>query len=207
MSRATTPHEAFGDRILSSSLHGLRSPIVWGALMLVAIEATLVALFGFSYFYLWLGSEEWPPAGMAPPPVLGPGVAQGLLLASAGAAWLGVRTIARGGARGLVAGLSAGVLLVSTYLVLTVSRYAAKEVRWDEHAFASLEWTVTGYSALHVLSVLLAAGVMLVLALRGHFNSKRYAGVQALAIYWVFVAFGSLFLYGVQHLAPRILGQ
>jgi len=198
------PRPPLEEGSLPRQLTGLRSPIIWGILMLVAIEATLMALFGVSYFYLSLGSESWPPAGVEPPALLGPTISQGLLLASVVPVWLALRGLTGQGRVPLVAGLVGGLLLAGAYLALKVREYGAKEFLWHEHAYGSLDWTMGGYAALHVAIVLLAGSVFFALSLRGHFSRDRYTGVQALVIYWSFVALGSLLLYFVQYLAPRL---
>jgi cytochrome c oxidase subunit III len=198
------PRPPLEEGSLPWQLTGLRSPIIWGVLMLVAIEATLMALFGVSYFYLSLGAESWPPAGVEPPALLGPTISQALLLASVVPVWLALRSLTGHGRVPLAAGLSVGLLLAGTYLALKVREYAAKEFLWHEHAYGSLDWTMGGYAALHVIIVLLGGSVFLALGLRGHFSRDRYTGVQALVIYWGFVALGSLFLYAVQYLGPRL---
>lgn len=189
---------------LPRQLTGLTSPIIWGVLMLVAIEATLLVLFGVSYFYLSLGAEEWPPPGVTPPALLAPSVSQALLLASVLPPWWGLRALAGGRSRSLQVGLPAGLLLVAGYLVLKAWEYGNREIHWSTHAYGSLDWTMGGYAALHVVAVLLAGSVIFALALRGHFSGERYTGVQALVLYWAFVALGSLFLFAVQYLAPYL---
>lgn len=189
---------------LPRQLTGLRSPIIWGILMLVAIEATLMALFGVSYLYLSLGAESWPPPRVELPALLGPTISQALLLASVVPVWLALRGLTGKGRFPLGAGLAAGLLLVGGHLALKIREYGARDFLWHEHAFGSLDWTMGGYAALHVAIVLLAGSVFLALSLRDHFSRERYTGVQALVIYWSFVVLGSLFLYGVQYLVPRL---
>jgi cytochrome c oxidase subunit I+III len=198
------PREEERGAALDRQLTGLRSPILWGMLMLVAIEATLLALFGISAFYLRLGSDAWPPAGMAHPDLLLPGIGQVLLLLSVVPPWIGLRSLVGGGRDLLVPGLAAGLLLAGAHLGLKAWEYGRKEVLWNAHAYASLDWTMGGYGALHVAALLLGGLVVLGLGLRGHFGPRRYTGVQALLLYWAFVALGSLFLYGVQYVAPRL---
>lgn len=193
-----------GPASLPRQLTGLRSPIIWGILLLVAIEATLMILFGVSYFYLSLGAAEWPPAGVHSPALTGPMLSQALLLASVFPAWWGLRKVVDGETRGLVTGLASGLLLVAGYLVLKVWEYLGRDLLWNAHAYASLDWTMGGYALLHVVTVLLGGGVALALALQGHFSRYRFTGVQALVIYWAFVALGALFLFAVQYLAPYL---
>ena len=190
-------------RSLPDQLTGFTSPIIWGVILLVAIEATLLALFVASYFYLWLGASAWPPPGVVAPDLLMPTVSQALLLVSVLPAWLGYRALVQGRARPFLVGLPLGILLAGAYLVLKAGEYAGRAHRWDAHAYGSLDWTMGGYAALHVAILVLAGGFVWVLALRGHFHRERYTGVQALLIYWLFVALGSLMFYGVQYMAGR----
>jgi cytochrome c oxidase subunit III len=189
---------------LSSQLTGLKSPIIWGVLLLIAIEGTLLALFIVSYFYLQLGADAWPPPTVTNPDLLVPTLGQVLMLASALPVWFALRDLPRGNVRGLVLGLPVGIFLALGYLVLTAMQYAARDYLWDDHVYGSLDWTMGGYAALHVVVVVLAGVVVWALGLRGHFGRDRYTGVQALALYWLFAAAGSLAFYVVQYLSPRL---
>jgi len=183
---------------------GLSSPIVWGVLLLIAIEGTLLALFVTSYFYLQLGSAEWPPAGVAPPSLAMATWGQLLLLMSVVPVWISLRDTARGGVRGLRFGLPIGIALSLVHLFLKGWEYLERSHAWDAHAYASLDWTMGGYAALHVGIVVLAGTVAWALGLRGHFHRGRYTGLQALSLYWTFVAAGSLVFYVVQYLSPHL---
>ena len=189
---------------LDRQLTGVGSPIVLGVLLLIAIEATLMALFVVSYFYLRLGAESWPPPGVAPPELSGPLLAQGVLLLSVVPVWLAVGAIPRDRTWPLTIGLPAGITLAAAYLLLKVREYSGREFLWSSHAYGSLDWTMTGYAGLHVITVLLAGTVVWVLGLRGHFHGGRYTGIQALALYWAFVALGSLFFFATQYLSPHL---
>ncbi len=190
-------------RALPDQLTGLSSPIIWGVLLLVAIETTLLALFVASYFYLWLGAATWPPPGVALPDLVRPTAAQLLLLASPLPVWLGLRALVRGQARPLLVGLPLGLALAAGYLLVNALEYAGRGYGWDTHVYGSLDWAMGGYAALHVTAVILAGATVWAFALRGHFHRGRYTGVQALLIYWAFVALGSLLFFAVQYLAGR----
>ncbi len=193
-----------GEHSLPRQLTGFQSPIVWGAILLVVIEATIASLFVVSYFYLRLGAPEWPPAGTAPPELLEPTVAQLLLLLSPVPVWVALRPLARDRAGPLLWALPLGLLLAFLYLALQVRSYLDREDLWNTHAYGSLNWSMGGYAGLHVVTVLLAGSVIWALAKRGHFGARRHTGVQALLVYWIFVAVSSLFFYATQYLAPRI---
>ena len=193
------------DGPLPHRLSGLRSPVVWGVLLLVVIEGTVLSLFAVSYFYLRLGASAWPPPGVELPELLVPGAAQTLLLLSAVPVWLALPSLSRGRVRPLVVSLPLGIGLALAYLALKVWEYMGKGYLWTSHAYGSLDWSMTGYAGLHVGILVVAAGFVWLLARKGHFGADRLAGVQGLVIYWVYVAVGSLFLYGVQYVSPHLI--
>jgi heme/copper-type cytochrome/quinol oxidase subunit 3 len=192
------------DGSLPRQLTGLASPIVWGVLLLITIEGTVLVLLVVSYFYLRLGAEAWPPPGVPLPDLLEPTIGQALLLASLLPAWLGLRAIARGRVGVLLAAIPAGVLLAGGYLVQKVLEYADADYLWTAHAYGSLDWTMSAYAMLHVVVVILAAVMVWALAWHGHFGAHRYTGVQALLIYWAFAAVGSVLFYATQYLSPYL---
>lgn len=189
---------------LPRQLTGGRSPIIWGVALLVVIEGTLLSLFVVTYFYLRMGVPEWPPAGVPLPDLLLPTVAQLCLLASPFPLWYGLRSVAGDRAGPLLLGLPGGIVLALAYLGLVVMSYADREYAWVSHAYGSLDWSMSAYAALHVVSVVLAGAFVWLLAYRGHFGSHRYTGLQALLVYWLFVVGGSLLFYGVQYVAPHV---
>ncbi len=192
---------------LPHQLTGWASPIVWGVAFLIAIEGTLLLLFVASYFYLRMGTDPWPPAQVtAEAPGMEwvlPLVSQLLLLLSIVPVAAGVRALVRGRRRPLLFGLPAGLLLAAGYLVLKGWEYAGRPYRWDAHAYGSLDWTMGGYAALHVMILLLAGGFAWVLTLRRHFHPGRYTGLQALLLYWLFVVAGSLLFQATQFIGGQ----
>lgn len=191
------------DGSLPRQLVGARSPIVWGIVLLLFIEGTVVGLMVVSYFYLRLGAGTWPPAGIEPPSLTGPLLAQGLLLLSPVPVWLGMRAIARGRRGPLLVGLPAGLALAAGYLALEALEFAGKDFLWSSHAYGSLEWTLGGHGAFLVLALILQGLVVWILTVRGHFRRHRYTGVQVLLVYWGFVAAASLPTFVAQYLSPH----
>lgn len=197
-------NQAASPASLPDQLTGVRSPIIWGVGLLVAIEATVLALFVTSYFYLRLASPEWPPPGVSPPDPTLSSVATALLVVSVVPAWLGLRALRRGRAWPLALGLPLGLALAAAYLALTALDYARKDYLWTAHAYGSLDWSMSAYAALHVIALVMLGGAMWVLVARGHFGPERYTGIQALVFYWIFVIAGSLLFFGTQYLTPHI---
>lgn len=195
MSVATLPREAAGSR----------STLWWGVVLLVVIEATALASFVSSYFYLKLLREEWPPAGIGDPDPLLAGVATALLGAATVPAWTAARSLRRGARRSarlwLVAALAGG----AGYLALTAWDLAAKPYSWTSHAYGSLVWTLTGYEVAHVLALVAVTPVILLFPGRGAIEARHRESVEALAVYWTFAAVSGVVVFATLHLEPHFL--
>lgn len=189
------------DRVLADQRH----PLWWGILGLIAIELTVVAMFVVGYFYLRMGSGTWPPPGIDPPPLLWESINMGCLAASAAAMWWAGKRITAGDQRGLSIWLAVALALDAAVLVFRGIQMHQFDFRWDEHAYGSIVWTVTGFHFTHVASAIVGTGVVLVLALRGWWNAERQLAVVVDTLYWYFVSFAWLPLYLAVYWGPRVL--
>jgi cytochrome c oxidase subunit I+III len=188
---------------LSADLSGLSSTAVWGVLLLVAIETTVLALLVMSAFYLRLGADAWPPPGVPlPEPTLST-LRQALLLLSAAPAWIGVRRLAGGERRPFLVGVAVGLLMAGGYLALGGVQYASRAHGWTTHAYGSLDWLMGAYAAFHVVVLMLAGGTLWMFVRRGNRGRTWVAATQGLFIYWVFVALGSVLMHAAWHFLAR----
>lgn len=181
-----------------------RDPLWWGILGLVVIESTVFMTFIVSYFYLRTEEGPWPPAGVEPPPVLYPTINLFLLLGSVAAMWWAGRRAERNDQRGLVLGIGLSVLLACVVLVLRWLQFEALEFRWDEHAYGSMVWTMTGLHFFHVVATVLGTAAIGVLGALGYFGRDRRLAVVVDAMYWYFVALVWAPVYVVLYWMPRL---
>jgi cytochrome c oxidase subunit 3 len=86
--------------------------------------------------------------------------------------------IRRGDQNTLRWGLVAGIALAVVFLVLKVVEYSDSSYRWDSHPYGSIVRLIAGFSAMHVLALVLKTAVIAVLAWRGYFNQQRRQGVE-----------------------------
>ncbi|MET4701733.1 cytochrome c oxidase subunit 3 [Constrictibacter sp. MBR-5] len=180
-------------------------PLWWGVLGAVAIEAAVVANLLTSYFYLMSQSETWPPAGIKPPDPFWATVVLCVLPLSSVTMWWAGRGSDADRKTQLAMGVTASVALASLALVFRWLQFAAFGVRWDEHAYGSILWAITGFHFTHVVSAILGTAVVAVLAWMDYFTSERQLGVVVDTLYWYFVAAVFLPIYLVLYWAPRWL--
>lgn len=180
--------------------------LAWqGVLLLVAIEATVVASLIASYFYLRMGHPMWPPAEVPLPSLTRPTVAQALLILSAVPIWWMERRFRRGEAAKLGWLLGGGVLLACGYVTLSVLDLAKLSYRWYSHAYGSISWTLTAYQLLHLAAILGLSGYVAMSFALGRLQKRRSASVEVLALYWYFVAISSAAVWATLYVSPHLM--
>src|SRR5690606_24428962 len=78
---------------LPSQYAARNAPGWWALVISLLVDGSLFASLVFSYFYLWLGTEAWPPAGLGMSTLAVAAAALALLVACAGATHLAVRAL------------------------------------------------------------------------------------------------------------------
>jgi cytochrome c oxidase subunit III len=185
---------------------GREAPIYWGMWGLILIEVAVFASLISSYLYLRLNAIEWPPGGVDPPEVLLPTINTGLLLISIYFVHVADRAVRAARNRALVLALTASTVLAIVFLVIKAVEYGHLGFRWDSHAYGSAVWTLTGFHALHMVTIVLKTIVIVILAVRGYFTPERNISLQVNGLYWHFVAVVWIPIYVVVYLSPRFLG-
>lgn len=182
-----------------------RSVAWWGMALLCATEGTLFACLIASYFYLAVGSRRWPPPGIEVPKLLLPGMMTACLVLSSAVLHWAERGIRQGQRGRLTAALAGSIMLGAAFLALQAREYAdkLKHFRPQEHAYASLFYTITGFHGAHVAAGVLLLSYTLLRAARGHFTARDHVGVSVTALYWHFVDVVWLVIVISLYLSPR----
>jgi cytochrome c oxidase subunit III len=180
--------------------------IVWsGVAMLALIEAIVMAALIASYFYLRLGQPLWPPPGTEMPDLREPAMAHGLLLLSAGIMVVGHRGLRTRSVRRIKTALPVGLLFVAGYLGFSWLELTELGYTHQTHAYGSIVWTLKGYEMLHAMGVLFAGLAVWAALVLKPFGMRASAAVEALTLYWTFVALVGIPVYLVLHVSPYAL--
>ena len=181
-----------------------QAPIWWGIVGLLLVEGSVIAGFIASYFYLMLRSESWPPPGVEPSPLLYPSLSVLLLLASgATMLWAG-KAMTRNQNGRFVLLIFASVGLASLTLLLRWLQFGEFTFQWNDHAYGSLMWTISGFHFTHVVSAVIGTAVIGILGMMRFFTPRRQIGVIVDTMYWNFVALAWLPYYLLLYWVPRI---
>jgi heme/copper-type cytochrome/quinol oxidase subunit 3 len=173
---------------LPSVLSGGRSPLWWAVLLLVAIESMVFGSLFAGYFYLRIGHTVWPPPGIPLPDLLLPLINTGVLAASSGAVFYAMTSLKKGRMRPFKLWLGGGVVLEIIFLIIKVIESRDLGRGWSSHAYWSIYWSISGLHSIHVTAAIIMGVAVLILALRGYYTPERRVGVQAVSMYWQFVA-------------------
>lgn len=188
---------------LPSVLSGPRAPVWWAMILLIAIETTVFFTFISSYFYLWMLSPEWPPAGVDPPDLLLPVINTGVLLTSSMVVLWATKGIRQGKQKRLKWGIGIGAALEAVFFGIKMMVSTGLPFGWSSHAYGSIFATIDRLHSAHVVVAILMAVIIEILAIRGHFDEERLLGVEVVNLYWQFVALIWLPVFLVLFLLPR----
>ena len=182
---------------------GNTSPMWWGTLFFVALEASGFALAGGAYLYTAWHGDGFPTD--APPPDVGPGSAMAALLLASVLPNLWLDRAAR---REDLHRVRAGLVLLSAIglaaCALRVLEFPALNVRWDDSAYGSLTWLILGLHTTHLATDVMDTLVLAALMFTRHGHGQRFSDVSDNAFYWHFVVASWLVLYALLYGVPRL---
>lgn len=180
-----------------------RSVAWWGAVLFSIAASMAVATLCFTWVYLAVHADEWPPAGATIPPLSAGIVTTTLLVASVGPSILVSRAARRAGlalqgAAALTAGLGAVALAVLGTAVATMGVDPAA------HAYESITMLLP-----IVHGLLLAGGVigMAMVAARERTERRLSEIAEAMSAYWNAMVVVWLLVAAVLFGAPRFWEQ
>jgi cytochrome c oxidase subunit I+III len=140
--------------VLPSQYACRNAPGWWAIVVTMLIVGSLFASLVFAYFYLWLGSDAWPPAGMGD---AAPGAMHYAALALLAIAWVAgaaasaaLRAGLRRRRRAAVPAIVAAVAVVA-FSAIHLGLLSGSPGAPQAHAYASVVWTLAGFCALHLV--------------------------------------------------------
>lgn len=178
---------------------GHRDPLWWAVILLVAIEATILAFLAIAYYYVRARTSPWPPVLTEQPVAWLGAVELALLLASVVPMHHASRAAERGSVRGMQVGLIAATTLGAAALVVRVVVFDQLGFRWDANAYASVVWTLLGLHTIHLIAGVAENVLFVVFLLRGPIEQKHRVDINVSTPLWYFVVAGQLVLVGVVH--------
>ncbi|HET7544721.1 MAG TPA: cytochrome c oxidase subunit 3 [Polyangiaceae bacterium] len=163
---------------------GLRTPLWWGTILLIAIESTCFAILFNSYLYLRNNFDEWPPDERLK--VL-PGACCGaLLLLTLLPTWLYRRAAHAEHFQRMRRWLVIATALSLSAILLRIWEIRAVPFSWTGSAYASVVWVSLGMHTLEIVTGAVESVFMCVLLFRPRIDLKTFEDVESSALFWFF---------------------
>jgi cytochrome c oxidase subunit III len=188
---------------LAPGAFGHRSILWWGTMGLIVIEGTMFVLAIAAYFYIRLRNSTWPP-NLPPPSLLWGTVNTFVLLASAVPNELAKKAAERIDLAKVRLWLLVCLAFGVCFNAVRVFEFMSLNCSWDTNAYGSIVWVLLGLHTTHIATDVVDTGVLTVLMFVGPVEEKRFVDVSENAMYWYFVVFTWLPIYGVLYWAPRL---
>jgi heme/copper-type cytochrome/quinol oxidase subunit 3 len=83
--------------------------------------------------------------------------------------------------------------------------FMSLNVLWNTNAYGSIVWMLLALHTVHIATDVVDTGVLTALMFIGPVEEKRFVDVEENAVYWYFVVFTWLPIYGVIYWAPRLI--
>ncbi|MGY0610856.1 cytochrome c oxidase subunit I [Luteimonas sp. A501] len=180
------------------------APGWWALVMSLLVDGSLFASLVFSYFYLWLGTQAWPPPGIGIADWPAALASLALLLGCAGATWFAARALRRGAARQAAAGWILTAALGAAFMAAHAWAMAPTGAP-GVHAYASVAWTLAGFHAVHVVLAMLFALFVAARLRYGLVTAARPLEARVTAALWRYTVAQGVLAWGVLHLFPRLI--
>jgi cytochrome c oxidase subunit I+III len=168
-------HDIGDDIRLPDAMTGPRSHAWWAMIVLVVVDAAILASLLFGWFYLAGGSAEWPPAGGAAPPIGWSALAALGWIAGSGAFEYAGRRLREKDHRMLVAMIALGIVLLGVACAIMAYALSATGVEPTRHAFGAMAHALFYWQALHVAVAVLMGLFLLARHWRGLVDERRRA--------------------------------
>lgn len=203
--RVAGGRKALDVSMLAPGGFGHRSLMWWGTLGIVFIEGTVFALAIGMYFYLRTRVTSWPPQNIAPPDLTWGTVNLLVLLASAVPNELAKKAAEKIDLRAVRLWLVVCVLFGIGFNAVRAIEFLHLNVTFSYDAYGSIVWMLLGLHTVHIATDVVDTCVLAALMFIGPIEEKRFVDVEENAVYWYFVVFTWLPIYGVIYWAPRII--
>lgn len=162
-------------------------PQLLGMLLFIVSEVMVFGAFFTAYFFIRVAQgDAWPAPGTHLPLDVA-GVNTAILVSSSFTMHWAQTAIRKGNRFGLKAGMLMTFLLGAAFLCIQIIEYANIGFAPQDHAQATIFYSLTGLHGAHVFIGLTLLLFVTIRSFRGHYSSDEHRGVEVPGIYWHFV--------------------
>lgn len=190
---------------LPTVVFGRRDLMWWGTGSFMLIEGYTLALIVASYFYLMRNASAWPPEGTPAPTILPFAINCALMALTCIPAHMAAKAAEKLDQRRVAVMLTIVCVLSFFSLVLRAFEFGALNIRWDEHAYGSVIWTLIGFHTTLVVPDFVDGVALAVIAWRKPMQGKHFVGATDNTYYWYFCTISWIICSAILLITPRVL--
>ena len=162
-------------------------PQLLGMLLFIISEIMVFGAFFTAYFFIRVSQgDTWPAPGTHLPLEVA-GLNTAILVSSSFTLHWAEAAIKKGNRFGLKAGIFTTLLLGCAFLFIQINEYANIGFAPQDHAQATIFYSLTGLHGAHVFIGLILLSIVTIRAFRGHYSPEQHRGIEVPGIYWHFV--------------------
>ncbi|MDX1520229.1 MAG: cytochrome c oxidase subunit I [Anaerolineae bacterium] len=186
-------------------IHGSRAVAQGGIKLTILILAIALSSLIFSYFYIRLENEMWPPNNI-PLPEMGLALVSTVLLLLGGGAMHYALTVIRDNKRGpMKMGLAAAFVLAVTGLGIQLFDYSQLPFTWQTHAYGSIFYILGWFAFSMLTAALIMNGVAQFWAWRGFYSARNYVTIENVTLFWTSAIAAWIIIFGLLYGVPYLV--
>ena len=190
-----------GDGIrVPDAMTGSRSHAWWAMVVVLTVDAAILASFLFSWFFLAGQAPEWPPAGWAAPSFGASAIGALVWLSCAVAIEYASRALHAGRTSAFAGAVFGGIVLTAGAFALMSRALSASDIQPEAHAFGAMTHAFLYWQALHVMLATTMGLYVLVRLWSGKINALRRATFDHARLLWHYMSAQGLVILVVQQM-------
>jgi cytochrome c oxidase subunit I+III len=169
------------DLVLPIGATGTKSHSWWGTMIMLIVDASIFASFGFAYIHVSMRLQVCPPPGASLPPLAWTLASGGLLALGSCLVWLASRSLGRKRLPWLAL---AALVCTCAAFGIDMEGYRQANLDGSSSAWAAAISAMLGYQGLHIAVLLIVGPYLALRAWRGHLSGNSRATLDNSALVW-----------------------
>jgi cytochrome c oxidase subunit I+III len=153
----------------------------WGTMIMLVVDGSIFASFGFAYIHVSMRLQVCPPPGASLPPLSWALASGGLLALGSVLVWLATRSLGR---RRLPWLALAALICACTAFGIDMEGFRRAGLDGSSSAWAAAISAMLGYQGLHIAVLLIVGPYLALRAWRGHLSTHSRATLDNSALIW-----------------------
>lgn len=179
----------------------------WGVWLGIIVHLMFTSGLATAALYLETSQPAWPPEGIEVPGRGWALLSMALAAAGAAAATWALRRMKAGDRRVAALGVASGGAAFTASTVALVVDLRVVDFGWDEHAYTSVYWSLTGFCITYLALGVLMFAALLIQMVTGLVDEQRHLEMSITTTYLWFAFATSLLLLALVHYLPAVGGS